>query len=75
MLLIAAFAVSTIEGVRSQPGFSPLYDGWIQGGAYVAFAVLAVLRPLTNPRHREVWGWLAAAWRRPACWWRSRARP
>jgi diguanylate cyclase len=58
---VAAFVVSTLPGVRDGDGFSPLFDGWLQGMGYVTAAALALLRPLTRAADREIWAWFAAA--------------
>ena len=60
LLAVGAFVVSTIPGVRSQPGFSTLLDGWLQGAAYVLCAALAVARPVSVQEGRLRW-WLVAA--------------
>ena len=58
---VVAFFVSTLPGVRSSPGFDPLFDGWLQGAGYVTAAAVAVVRPLSSPVERRITGWLAAA--------------
>jgi signal transduction histidine kinase/CheY-like chemotaxis protein/HPt (histidine-containing phosphotransfer) domain-containing protein len=58
---IVVFAISTVPGVRSQPGFSVLFDGWIQGATYVTAAVLCGLRVVASPVDRGVWAWFAGA--------------
>ena len=58
---LAAFAISTISGVRAQDGFDPLLDGWLQGGAYVTAAVLCALRPVLVPADRRLWTFVAVA--------------
>jgi diguanylate cyclase (GGDEF)-like protein len=63
---VAAFAVSTVPGVRAavgfhEPGFVVPLDGWLQGAGYVTTAALALLRPLTSAVDRAVWWWLSAA--------------
>jgi hypothetical protein len=60
-LELAAFTISTIPGVRSHPGFDPLFDGWLQGAAYVTVAVLALMRPLMVQESRAAWAWIAGA--------------
>ncbi|MCW2742914.1 MAG: putative signaling protein [Blastococcus sp.] len=57
---VAVFAVSTLPGVRSDDGFHPLIDGWVQGAGYVTAALLACLRPFTPRGQRAVWSWMAA---------------
>jgi diguanylate cyclase (GGDEF)-like protein len=58
---VAAFTVTTIPGVRAHEGFSPLIDGWLQGGAYVTAALVVSLRPLLSRIDRAIWCWMAAA--------------
>ena len=60
VLEVVVFLVSTIPGVRSEPGFDPLLDGWLQGAGYVTAAAVAAYRPLTSAVDRPVWAWLAA---------------
>jgi diguanylate cyclase (GGDEF)-like protein len=61
LIEIAAFASSTLPGVRAGAGFQPLVDGWLQGAAYVTAALIVVLRPLTSAADRIVWWCVAAA--------------
>jgi PAS domain S-box-containing protein len=56
----ALVAVSTIPGVRSEPGFVPLWDGWFQCTGYVLAAVAAGLRAVTRADHRVLWSLVAA---------------
>ena len=58
---VAIFTVSTLPGVRSDSGFDPLLDGWLQGSAYVTAALLCVLRPIRVRQDRTIWTWIAAA--------------
>jgi signal transduction histidine kinase len=58
---IAAFTISTLPGVRGEPGFDPLIDGWLQGAAYVTAAALSVLGAVYARRGRYAWSWVAAA--------------
>ena len=60
-LVWAVVAVSTVPGVRSGPGFVPLWDGWFQCTGYVLTAVVAGLRAVTRARHRALWSLVAAA--------------
>jgi PAS domain S-box-containing protein len=60
-MVLAAFAVTTIPGVRAVPGFDARFDGWLQCGGYVAAAAVAVTRPVARPAHRALWAWIAAA--------------
>ena len=59
--VVVAFAVTTIPGVRSSPGFDVRFDGWLQCGGYVLAAAVAVARPATRSAHRVLWAWIAAA--------------
>jgi PAS domain S-box-containing protein len=61
LLLVVAYAVTTLPGVRHTTGFSPALDGWLQGTAYVAVAVVALLRPLSIPLHRALWALVGLA--------------
>lgn len=61
LVAVVAFTVSTLPGVRGDPGFHTWLDGWLQGGAYVLTAVLAALRPLTSQLHRLLWSLVALA--------------
>ncbi|ROR90812.1 PAS domain-containing sensor histidine kinase [Nocardioides aurantiacus] len=61
VLVGVVFAVTTVPGVRSRPGFWVPVDGWLQGTAYVLMAALVVLRPLLVRRDRLLWGLVAAA--------------
>jgi hypothetical protein len=61
LVLVVVFAVSTVPGVRSTPGFDTLLDGWLQGGTYCALALVAVLRSLTSRVNRLLWSLVAAA--------------
>jgi PAS domain S-box-containing protein len=60
-VLVAAFALTTIPGVRSAPGFDVRFDGWLQCGGYVVAAVLAMARPVIRSARRALWGWIAAS--------------
>src|SRR3569623_649514 len=44
VVLVAAFAVTTDPGVRSAEVFRVGVDGWLQGSAYVAIALVALVR-------------------------------
>jgi PAS domain S-box-containing protein len=55
-LLVALFTVTTVPGFRSGHAFDTTYDGWLQGTAYVALALVAVVRPLFGRRDRLLWG-------------------
>ena len=56
--LVGMFAISTL-GLRD--GFNVWVDGWVQGIAYVAVAVLAVLRPMLDRIERGLWLLVAGA--------------
>lgn len=58
-VLVVVHGVSTVPGVRDQPGFSPLMDGWVQGTAYALCGMVALLGPWGARRDRG--GWLALA--------------
>ncbi len=57
-VLVVAFTVWTVPGVRPAPGFEPWLDGFLQGASYVLIAVLAVLwgaaAPTSVPAARSV---------------------
>jgi hypothetical protein len=59
--LIATFAITTVPGVRASPAFHTVFDGWLQSTAYVAVAVVAVVRPRRSPVDRLLWGLIAVA--------------
>jgi PAS domain S-box-containing protein len=59
--LVVAFAVTTIPGVRSSPGFDVRFDGWLQCGGYVVAAAVAVARPVIRSARRALWVWIAAS--------------
>lgn len=59
LLLVVAFGLTTIPGVRSATTFHTGYDGWLQGTTYVVIALVALVRPLTDPAERLLW-WLVA---------------
>ncbi|GAB3077099.1 ATP-binding protein [Pedococcus soli] len=56
VLLVVAYAVWTLPGVRPRPGFDERFDGLLQGGAYTVVALLG----LVGARHRRTTG--AAVW-------------
>ncbi|GCD88960.1 PAS domain-containing sensor histidine kinase [Nocardioides sp. LS1] len=60
LVLVAAFAVTTVPGVRGD-GFDTALDGWLQGSAYVACALVAVLRPVRSVVARPLWVLVATA--------------
>jgi PAS domain S-box-containing protein len=59
LLLVAAFTVSTLPGVRSTQTFHDFYDGWLQGSAYVALALVALVRPVSSRTNRLLWSLVA----------------
>jgi PAS domain S-box-containing protein len=59
-LLVAAFTVTALPGVRSTTTFDDLYDGWLQGGGYVVLAAVALVRPLSSRVNRTLWCLVAA---------------
>ncbi len=61
VLVGLAFAVTTVPGVRAEPGFWVPVDGWLQGSGYALIALLVVLRPLLVRRTRPLWELLATA--------------
>jgi diguanylate cyclase len=58
---LVVFTASTLPGVREEPGFSVLVDGWLQGSAYVTAAFLAALRTLVSRADRALWIGVSAA--------------
>ncbi len=60
-LAAGGYAVSTLPGVRSTPGFVPVLDGWVQGPAFVLAALVAALRPALSRVDRLVWSLVAVA--------------
>lgn len=59
LLVVAAFTVTTLPGVRSTESFHVVYDGWLQGTGYVVLALVALVRPLSSSVNRTLW-WLVA---------------
>lgn len=43
VVLVVAYTVWTLPGVRPQPGFDKRFDGLLNGGAYTVLAVLALV--------------------------------
>ncbi len=60
VLLVLAFSVTTIPGVRGDRRFHAGVDGWLQATAYVGTAVLVALRPLLCQVDRLLWSLVAA---------------
>lgn len=54
-------AVSTLPGVRSQPGVLPVYDDWLQNAGYVLAAGLVVWRVVQHAQGRLLWSLIALA--------------
>ncbi|WP_406832412.1 ATP-binding protein [Pedococcus sp. KACC 23699] len=52
LALVAAYTVWTLPGVRPRPGFDLRFDGWLNGGAYTAVALVAVVA-LVGTRQRR----------------------
>jgi PAS domain S-box-containing protein len=59
-LVIAAYAVWTLPGVRPGPAFDVAYDGVLQGLGYTLVAVLALTGAALRTRTSAAW-WLVAA--------------
>jgi PAS domain S-box-containing protein len=64
---VAAFALTTVPGVRGSPGFDTRYDGWLQLGGYAMAAAVAVARPVARRQHRTLWSLVAGALVLRAC--------
>ena len=64
---VAAFAVTTVPGVRGSVGFDTRYDGWLQLGGYLLAAAVAVVRPVAREQHRTLWSLVAGALVLRAC--------
>ena len=60
-VVVLAFCVSTVPGVRPAPGFNSWLDGWLQGTCYVLVAAVIVLRAVLTTTHTRLWRLLAAA--------------
>lgn len=60
-LVVTAFCLSTVPGVRSVPGFDALLDGWLQVGGYVLAAAYAWSHLPLRSTERALWGLIAAA--------------
>ncbi|SDS03573.1 PAS domain S-box-containing protein [Nocardioides scoriae] len=57
----AVYAVSTVPGVRSRPGFRVEVDGFLQGAGYALMSAALVWRAATVREGRWLWGLVAAA--------------
>lgn len=60
-LVGAAYAVSTVPGVRPRPGFWVEVDGFLQGAGYALMSAALVWRAATVREDRWLWGLVAAA--------------
>jgi diguanylate cyclase len=54
------FAVSTVPGVRSVPGYNLLLDGWLNNIAYMLSPVMCLIRARKATSFRRSWNILAA---------------
>ncbi len=61
LLVVAAYALTTVPGVRRDPGFDPVVDGWLRGTAYVLCVLVALVPPLLRTRERTLWWFVTAA--------------
>ena len=59
VLLVGAFLVSTVPGVRAHAGFNFAVDGVVENAAYLGACLLAFLRVRRSVGSR--WGWLLLA--------------
>jgi signal transduction histidine kinase len=59
--VLVAMSVSTIPGVRAEPGLDPLYDTWLQCLGYVLAAVAVTWRAARRAEQRRLWSLVAAA--------------
>jgi signal transduction histidine kinase len=59
--VLVAMTVSTIPGVRAEPGLDPLYDTWLQGLGYVLAAAAVTWRAARHAEQRRLWSLVAAA--------------
>ncbi len=55
VVVCCAFSVTTIPGVRSQPGFDARYDGGLQLLGYVLAAVLVLFTARRRSYQRDMW--------------------
>ena len=61
-VVVTGFTASVVvPGLRAEPGFVPLYDGWLQCGGYLLCAAVATLRVVTGTPYRLLWSLVAAA--------------
>jgi PAS domain S-box-containing protein len=61
LLLVATFTITTLPGMRAGATFHTLYDGWLQGGAYVVLGLVALVRPTAGGIDRLLWGLIGLA--------------
>ena len=59
--VVVAFDISTIPGIRAEPGFAALFDGWFQLGGYVLASLLAANRAARRSTSRGLWVLVAVA--------------
>ncbi len=59
--VLVAMTVSTVPGVRAEPGVDPLYDDWLQCLGYVLAAVAVTWRVARHAERRLLWSLVAAA--------------
>lgn len=59
--VLLVFTVSTLPGVRSQPGIIPFYDDWVQSAGYVLATGAAVWRVIRHADQRLLWSVVALA--------------
>jgi PAS domain S-box-containing protein len=57
VLLVLAFSLTVLPGVRSDELFHPGVDGWLQGSAYGAIVLVALVPALAGGQERLLW-WL-----------------
>ncbi|MDO8942615.1 MAG: hypothetical protein Q7U75_05495, partial [Desulfobacterales bacterium] len=60
LAVIAGFVVTTIPGVRAQPGYSWWMDGVLQNLAFGAAAALCLVRIPAGSPDRTAWRFIAA---------------
>ena len=61
VLLITAYVVWTVPGVRPRPGFDKRFDGLLQGSAYSAVALVAFLAARRRAVSTPAWWWVVGA--------------
>ena len=55
----ALFCISTIPGVRSEPGYDLLLDGWLNNICYMLSALVCWLRARNSTSYQRSWQILA----------------